>query len=287
MQQVTEQIQQLSLLLGQNLVSIYRVGIIDDSSLCDLDLVLIVNDPSSAQTILHPHPLSNVDIRGLFTPKQFALEQIYLPYAEITPLFGQAIQPASPPPANANTIKLATMFFYAFQRNYYLYLNKPNRTKEILTRLNDFEYALKWLPESQKKIGEFVNHIRDARRRYPNLSDQETQKLLQEGITAAWWLAGEINLLLSKQPIKEKIISQKELVEPTKFFKGNITICRQKTERLTFIEKRAKKIILPDAFQTLLLQPQNSFITLYVKTNATKKYRNPLDHMIHLIKMSV
>ncbi len=262
---------------GADLRTIYQAGLSDGSSLSDLDLI-IVAEKTRPFTSTNPC----VDLRGIYSPEQFATAQSYLPYTQLTCLYGTPIAAAQPAPSEAPIIKLGGMFFYAFLRNFYRDKKSCN-VKAILTHLNDFEYANVWMPGSVS--GSFLARIRQARKQYPNVGVHEAKELLLEGIEAAWEIVKHLDteLQMRLQPIVQPY-TKRLLRENTAFMSADAPICRTRSEKISPL---FKKLYLPMSFSLLFGQPENSFAAQYVKRNLLGPKFGAKGWIKHQLKMLV
>jgi len=271
--------------IGPNLISIYRTGIEDDSLLCDIDLILVVKNKKNIKQI-YKKGKTNFDIRAIFTPEEFLQEESFLPYVSLKLLWGKSLSKKNiSEEKNLKIVKLATMFLYAFQRNFYRDLGKTN-IKTSLIHLNDFEYAKYW-GYTSVKFESFLRKIRIARIEYPNIRYDRVRELTHEGVDIAWEIVEYLNTELSlyTTELVQENIHPKTLREPTIFCDLDVKTCREQTEALNTLARRAKKIALPNSFKKLLCAPVNSFTYNYVSKNATVSTQKPIPKLKHRIKM--
>ena len=260
-----DEIVKLKNALGENLAALYQVGISDNSKLSDIDLVVVAKNIKLAKKAIYANKLK-IDVRAILTPQMMHEESIYFPYAQIKCIAGEPIVNGHNEAEESSLVKLAGMFFYAFLRNYYRLRNKKCSAQDILVNLNDFEYALIWLPETEQTLRPFIQKLRTARENPEMVSLGEARDLLEDGINFSWWLIGVLDeKLMFALPSHKRHIHRVFLRENTIFWAGSAQECREKTEANIFKHSRAKKLFLPASFERIISQPEESFTHQYAK----------------------
>lgn len=281
-----EVIQKLNELLGKDLVAVYQVGISDNSSLSDTDIVVVTSNVPRTKKILADARDLPFDVRGIFTIVDFQKEARFLPYTEFIHLSGASIAFDQSDSKEESLIKIAGMFFYAFLRNYYRLRTNKASTEKILISLNDFEYAARWLSESEEKLSAFLHAIREARKNPNEISSNEAHSLLEQGITLSWWLIDTINQkLASSLPLPAKTLSRFALRENTAFIDGGADTCRAMTEKSLLKNSITKKLFLPLNFKKIIGQSQGTFAYEYARRNLVGPRFGRRGWLKHGIKM--
>ena len=216
-----DEIVKLKNALGENLAALYQVGISDNSKLSDIDLVVVAKNIKLAKKAIYANKLK-IDVRAILTPQMMHEESIYFPYAQIKCIAGEPIVNGHNEAEESSLVKLAGMFFYAFLRNYYRLRNKKCSAQDILVNLNDFEYALIWLPETEQTLRPFIQKLRTARENPEMVSLGEARDLLEDGINFSWWLIGVLDeKLMFALPSHKRHIHRVFLRENTIFWAGS------------------------------------------------------------------
>lgn len=247
------------------LVSIYRVGIKDESKYCDIDLV-VVTDNLGIKEILFNHKTEKIDVREVMTRTEFLESAQLLPYYEIELIFGEDLHPVQSDPSQS-LVKLSSMFFYSFLRNFYLLKNSEYDKDRILKNLNDFVYAKKWLEDFPEEISSFIDEVALARISPDSRKKEEVIDLLDRGIYFSWAL---IEILNQKLKVRYSEINHRLFFlgrEPTIFINDSIDACRQLSERRLGQLSRLKIMYLPAGFRFIF--SKDEFISRYVKRNLT------------------
>ncbi len=265
---------QLAELLGRgNVRAIFRVGLTDESRLSDVDLVAVLKSASPKQ----PPPLDGVDLRAVFTEAQWREQAPLLPYAEFQQLFGEplAVPDAGVPPHDAQLVKLAAMFGYAFQRGYYDLLARDGFEAALaLNRLNDFEYVSRFAPELAPRVSALAADVRAARAAFPNVTTDALRSLLTRGVGAAWDLTGalaeKLHDLLPPPAAAEAFFGR----EPSVFSARSAAECKLQTEQLGPFAARAKVCVLPVEFSFIAGRrargnPFSDFAARYAAANCS------------------
>ncbi len=270
---------------GERLAAVYRAGFSDGSPLSDLDLIVVLTTDAEIP-IKFSYP--DVDIRKIFLVDEFKTKQIYLPYEGLECIFGQPIPPAAPAPQNAGFIKLGCAFFYAFQHNFYRYKKTSGYVREKLIHLNDVEYITKWVPEYEFFARELLLKIRDARARFPNISENEVDALCAKTLDVIWdftgYFAEKIDVVWQLDDRRE-YTSMLPPRENTVFLDGGADLCKRTTEKHAWAAKQAKKIYLPLPFKMFLTAKSGSFAYEYARRNARGPNFGELGWFKYRIKM--
>lgn len=247
------------------LVSVYRVGIKDESKYCDIDLV-VVTDNLGIRDVLFSHKTEKIDVREVMTCTEFLESAQLLPYYEMELIFGEDLHPVQSDPSQ-NLVKLSSMFFYSFLRNFYLLKNSEYDKDRILKNLNDFVYAKKWLEDFPEEISSFINEVTLARINPDGQKKEEVLDLLDRGIYFSWVL---IEILNHKLKARYPEINHGSVFlgrEPTIFINNSIDACRHLSERRLGRLSRLKIIYLPVGFRFIF--SKDEFVSRYVKRNLT------------------
>jgi len=275
-------------LLGNDLVAIYRVGLTDDSTLSDVDLIVVTRNAPRARKVLKKIKESKIDIRKIFAIQEFQQESQFLPYLKLACIEGEPIPLNEQNHESESLIKIAGMFFYAFLRNYYRQKVRSASIEQILVGLNDFEYAVHWLPEARQEIQAFIETIRNARKNPESVSRQQANELLSKAIDFSWQLIEIINQKLETGlPSGKKSLPRFRLRENTVFLNSTTDLCRERTERSLRRNAYTRKIFLPMNFAKIISQPEGSFSFEYVKRNLLGPRLGQRGWLKHFIKMII
>lgn len=265
------------------LISVYRVGIKDESKYCDIDLIVVTNSPV-IKNILFKHKTERIDIREVMTRKDFFENASLLPYHEMELVFGENLHPDLSNSSH-DLIKLASMFFYSFLRNFYLLKNSKYDKDRILKNLNDFVYAKKWLDNLPEEIVSFINEVSLARINPDSKEKSEILHLLNRAIEFSWVL---IEVLDQKLRIKYPEVDSRRFFlgrEPTIFISGSIDECRSLTEKKFDRLSRLKIMYLPAGFRFIF--SKDDFVKKYVRRNLTFRSVSLFHSLKILIKRMV
>jgi len=255
----------------QNIISVYRVGIVDNSLLSDVDLVLVVKNKKRTNNLIQK-AFSEFDIRFIFTENEFVKNCQYLPYEHLELIYGKDIKYENPKldKSTINLIKLSSLFFISFLRNFYFLKKKKNiNFREVLIYLNDFTYAQIWCDFIPKEISEFIEKIKFFRMNSEKIestfSKNELFKILDEAIDYSWKLIDILNEKLKKLFIIKYPKYFFTGKEPTIFVPASVNNCCRLTEKNLKIFSRTKILYLPLGFQYIF--NDDEFVSKYVKFN--------------------
>lgn len=183
--------------------AVYRVGLIDDSLLSDIDIIIVADVPTKNITKRVPGN-STIDIRNILTPAEFSLQYLLFPYVELRLLWGEDLSETLSLPKDLeayNVLRFATMCLRSFLRNFY-----PLRSKKIipvntlLTHLNDFSYVKYWVPNAVPLLGDFEQRVNKYRAEPESCAQSDARALLEEAIDRSWDLVGYTHELLARFP---------------------------------------------------------------------------------------
>lgn len=260
-----------------DLVAAYEVGLRDGTALSDWDLALVGVSAESVRKIKERIHHPEVDVRWVGDRQRFLNAYPFLPYARCELLLGEAVGPLPSLPPHAGLVKLSSLFFYGFLRNYYELLALPVPPPErTLKQLNDFAYVPLWAHDLADMVSPVLTKVREARKRYPNVSPAELTGMLTEAVEASWALIAELNVRL-KDGFAVRYPSYVFFGrEPTLFAPAAPKDCRVLSEQLP---PKFKLLYLPLGFQFIF--SGDVFVRGYVPENLGA--RGPL--WKHLLKV--
>lgn len=239
--------------LSSEIVSIYRVGMADDSFLSDTDIVIVVPSIDAHERVRKQSWEAPFDVRGIYLAEEFPEEARFLPTASLTLVYGKQLLPpnfgATP---KERAVKLATLFFTSFLRNFYECWERTLPVERVLKHLNDFVYVEAYAPELvTPELSSFLARIALARRAR-DYDEQKIKSLLKEGIDFSWDIVAALDNLL--RSYREEHASPALFLgrEPTIFLASGTGECRRASELFARWCSRAKILALPVSFATLL-----------------------------------
>lgn len=228
----------------EQIAALYQVGITDNSLLSDIDIVIVTQTPRPAVSI------PGVDVRGVFSISEFAGLRDILPYRALSLISGTDV-PAAPSDLSSedrDLIRLAGMFYTSFLRNFYR--DKTRGVKQTLIDLNDFAYAISWLPQGADILAEYWARVVAARETYPAIDQAAVDKLLEDGIKHAWKLVeildGKISARFGISAFNRRFFGK----EPTVFLDSALE-CKMWADRNHGIVRATKALALPRSFANL------------------------------------
>ena len=268
------------------IVSIYQIGVSDESPLSDTDIIIVVLDTSTKNILLRQSFDTSIDVRGVYTEDEFLREVRYFSAAMITFIYGKKI--VLSPELNSpdeKLVKLACLFFTSFLRNFYecLFLKRP--TPVVLKHLNDFEYVGLFVPDFlTPPLGEYIARVRQARKNPDRITHESVDSLLHEGIEWSWKIIDLLNERLKKtfeQVYPPVCFTGKE---PTVFAPFSVSDCRKINEAAIKRFSRLKTLVLPLGFQCIYTH--NDFIPTYVDRHLSWKVSGFFPLIKQIIKIS-
>lgn len=250
-------------IVSGDLVAAYEVGLRDGTALSDWDLALVGVSAESARKIKERIHHPEVDVRWTGDRQEFLAAYPSLPYARCELLLGQSVGPPPSLPPHAGLVKLSSLFFYGFLRNYYELLALPVPPPErTLKQLNDFEYVPLWAHDLADLVSPLLTKVREARKRYSDVSSAELKGMLTEAVEVSWALIAELNVRL-KDGFAVRYPSYVFLGrEPTLFAPATPKDCRVLSEQLP---PKFKFLYLPLGFQYIF--SGDAFVRGYVPKN--------------------
>lgn len=263
--------------------AVYLVGVNDGLALSDYDLAVVSENQSPSFKKQWQKLDPAVDLRRYVNINDFKIQSPYWPHVHYELLFGQELRPPLDPEQNdkLNLIKLASLFFTSFLRNYYRLLDSSDQA-EILRNLNDWRYVEFFLPAVAPEFKPLIQEIKTARAVYPNNKISDLQDLLKRAIDESWRLVEILNGRLKEEfeNIYPSYFSTYR--EITIFVPGDSTACRRLTEKYLFFAKRSKIIFLPLGFQFVF--SSNFLVRSFFRYNTPPEVLNLFFYLKMMIK---
>ena len=223
------------------------------------------------------------DVRAVVDRDSFSEEAKLLSYFNWRLAWGENMDDKLPIfSKKENLAKLGFMFFYGFLRNYLVLekvKNKDRRfVKNVLTNAGEWEYVRAWLDVLPEEMVPFIEKIRSARKRFPDISVEETNVLLEECVEMSWKLISILDGKLSDAYVHERSRSMIFKPHPTIFSSSSVAVCRQKTECLPSFTKRTRLLYLPAGFQFIFSKDQ--FVKDYFLRVIDAHPANPIKYAV-------
>lgn len=266
--------------------AIYRVGLIDDSPLTDVDIIIVADVPKKTRTrSIH----SNIDIRKILTPTEFDEQYLSFPYVELHLLWGDdfAMNRSTPEDMEAyNILRFATMCLRSFLRNFY-----PLRSKKIipintlLKNLNDFSYVKYWLPSAASLLGDFEQRVSIFRACPDSCTQSDARALLEEAINISWELVDYTHRqLVHFQQFAPEPNSPHTLygIFPTLFAPFSVSDCRKISEKLAGKWPWLRILIFPMGFR--FVYSKDELTRTYVQHNLLKTDQSIKGYIAGLVR---
>ncbi len=267
--------------------SVYRGGIVDGSSLSDLDIIIVVaGDPRAVHRVSR-HLGLGIDVRGVFSSSDFLSRAPYFPYASIECVYGidESVAFADARSGPRDLLKLACLFHTGFMRSFYpLVSDARTSSLEALRALNDFAYVSELLGSIPADVSAYCDRVREARGRHPLIDSAEALLLLRQGIDMAWRVAEILNDRLKDAwsvSYPPYVSSGREW---TLFVPASSEDCRLLTDRLGRLSRLCRIAYLPLGFQAI--HTDDPFAREYAARNLSP-YPGFLPRIKWLIKMCV
>ncbi|MBU4217091.1 class I SAM-dependent methyltransferase [Candidatus Parcubacteria bacterium] len=236
------------------LVAVYSVGVNDGNELSDIDILIVASEKTNINLNARFSYLSPlVDVRRIVTREEFGHQSQYYSYSQMELIFGEQLMVKTTEPASlkkANLVKMASMFFVSFLRNYYrLKRAREKNIATILKNLNDFRYVEFFGYANFEEVILLNKDIVDARNCYPDITLAEVELLLRRSIDVSWSLMDRLN----KELKNEFEVNNPRYVhfgkEPTIFLPAETANCRRLTEEAGTMISAAKILYMPLGFQ--------------------------------------
>lgn len=285
-QELIKQLQ--NVLAATEAQAVYLTGINDGLDLSDFDLLVVADRDQAALAEKISAIDGRIDLRRIFSRKEFEAVAPYLPQAKLELVYGQDLRPATDHDKSAerNIVRLSALFFTSFLRNYYYLKAKPEKDAAIILKnLNDFSYVELYLEEIPFDLAQFIGKIKAARANYREISQDRLAELLDEAIDFSWSLVGSLNESLKK---RYEVWHPRYLFlgkEPTIFVPADVDACRDLVEKNLSAISRMKILYLPLGFQFIFAD--DDFARNYSRLNLASGYTGPLSYLKLLLKRSV
>lgn len=252
--------------------AVYRVGLIDDSPLSDVDIIIVADVQTKTRTI-NRH--DDIDIRNILTPTEFGSQYLLFPYVELSLLWGEDFVSTYPMPKDIeayNFMRFATMCLRSFLRNFYsLRSKKIIPVNTLLTHLNDFSYVKYWLPNAVSLLGDFEQRVNVFRLHPDSCTQSDARALLEEAIDCSWDLVSYTHELFARFPqLAPAPYSPHTLygIFPTLFAPFSVSDCRNISEKWAIKLPWLHILIFPMSFR--FVYSSDDFVRLYVEKNLLK-----------------
>lgn len=254
-----------------SIFTVYRTGIVDDSDFSDWDLIIVTNKKKTKKMCLG----KNIDIRFWGREHEFIRVYSFFAYAQLQLIYGKELRPVvlDKNIEYNNLVKLSSMFFKSFLRNYYILRYRTDLTaKDVFVHLNDFVYCDFYLKDLPKGLREFIDEIKKNRSLSTDFSAAELREMVDRAIVHSWNLIDFLNGRLKnvfdiKYP--RGFFAQKE---PTIFVSGTVNDCRKLTESDIALNRKFKLLYLPIGFQYIF--SKEDFVSGFVKFNLLCSYNS-------------
>ncbi len=269
-----------------DVVSVYLTGLDDGLGISDYDLILVTSRKLKRRRVKREFENidKKIDLRLITTADDFKDKYKYIQGAGMTLIYGRELRDSFEDSYKMKLVKMSTMFFKSFLRNYYRHsLSENINIVSLLKDLNDFNYCNKYLDDLPDDILVFISEVNKYRSNHSSTTQEDAKIILNKAIDNSWILIKMLNKKLKDEFLTKKTGKLYLGVEPTIMKLTSLEDCRIINEKSHRLFKKLKILYLPIGFSFIF--SNEIFIKKYRKINLKYHFIHPRFFLTTLFKV--